>query len=105
VDIDIKPCSDPNSINLKSKGVVPVAVLTSESFDASTVDPVTVLFAGASPLRWTMEDVDLDGDMDLLFHFKTRELNLDPSSYEATLAGFTFGGAPILGTDSVRIVP
>jgi hypothetical protein len=24
--IDIKPASDPNSINLKSKGIVPVAV-------------------------------------------------------------------------------
>jgi hypothetical protein len=30
--IDIKPVSDPNSINLKSKGVVPVAVLTTDLF-------------------------------------------------------------------------
>ena len=62
VDIDIKPGSDPNSINLKSKGVVPVAVLTTPDFDAATVDPATVEFAGASPVRWTMEDVDGDTD-------------------------------------------
>jgi hypothetical protein len=68
VDIDIKPGSDPNSINLESKGVVPVALLTTDDFDASTVDPVTVEFAGASPLRWVIEDVDGDGDVDLLFH-------------------------------------
>jgi hypothetical protein len=105
VDIDIKPGSCPNSINLKSKGVVPVAVLTTEYFDASIVDPVTVLFAGACPLRWTMEDVDGDGDVDLLFHFKGQELDLDEDSTEATLTGTTFDGVPIEGTDTVNIVP
>lgn len=67
VDVDIKPGSCPNGINLKSKGVAPVAVLTTADFDASNVDPSTVIFAGALPVRWTMEDGD--GDMDMLFHF------------------------------------
>jgi hypothetical protein len=105
VDIDIKPWSDPNSINLRSKGVVPVAVLTTASFDATTVDPSTVEFAGAAPLRWSTHDVDGDGDLDLVFHFKTQELNLDGNSTDATLIGETFGGMPILGTDTVNIVP
>jgi hypothetical protein len=105
VDIDIKPGSDPNSINLKSRGVVPVAVLTTDDFDATTVDPVTVLFADASPLRWTREDVDGDGDTDLLFHFRTQELTLDGDSAEATLTGETTDGTQIEGTDAVNIVP
>lgn len=105
VNIDIKPGSYPNSINLGSKGLVPVAVLTTNSFDASTVDPSTVEFAGASPVRWTMEDVDFDGDMDLLFHFKTQELSLNENSTEAALTGTTYGGQPIEGTDTVNIVP
>jgi parallel beta-helix repeat protein len=105
VAIDIKPGSDPNSINLGSKGVVPVAVLTTDDFDASTVDPGKVEFAGASPVRWTMEDVDGDGDVDLLFHFKTQELQLDANSTEATLTGATTDGTPIEGTDTVKIVP
>ena len=104
VEIDIKPGSYPNSINLKSKGVVPVAVLTSVDFDATTVDPATVQFAGASPLRWTLEDVDDDGDEDMLFHFKTQQLNLDENSTEATLTGQTNDGGGISGTDEVRIV-
>ena len=44
VEIDIKPGSDPNSINLRSKGVIPVAILTTEDFDATTVDPLSVEF-------------------------------------------------------------
>ena len=105
VEIDIKPGSDPNSVNLGSKGMVPVAVLTTDDFDASTVDPSTVEFAGASPLRWTLEDVDGDGDVDMLFHFKTEELDLGENSAEATLTGDTTDGKHIKGTDAVNIVP
>ena len=105
VEIDIKPGSDPNSINLKSKGVVPVAVLTADDFDASTVDPETVLFAEASPVRWTMEDVDGDGDLDLILHFKTQELGLTEDSTDSTLTGKTYDGELLWGTDTVNIVP
>jgi len=105
VSIDIKPGSYPNSINLKSKGVVAVAVLTTVDFDASTVDPATVEFAGATPLRWTLEDVDNDGDLDMLFHFDTQTLQLNENSTEATLTGETVGGQEFTGTDTVRIVP
>jgi hypothetical protein len=106
VTIDIKPCSDPNSINLKAKGKVPVAVLSTDGFDAATVDPATVTFAGADPLRWTVEDVcPFDGKDDLLFHFKTQELDLDETSTEAILTGYTFDGAFIWGEDTVNIVP
>jgi len=105
VSIDIKPWSCPNSINLKSKGRVPVAVRTTSGFDATTVDPATVEFAGAAPVHWAMEDVDLDGDTDMIFHFKTQELDLTASSTSATLTGFTYGGDPISGTGSVNIVP
>lgn len=105
VEIDIKPGSDPNSINLKSKGVVPVAVLTTDDFDASTIDPDTVLFADAEPVRWTMEDVGGDDNLDMLFHFKTQDLNLTSDSTEATLTAETDIGQPIEGTDTVNIVP
>lgn len=105
VEIDIKPGSDPNSINLNSKGVVPVAVLNTNDFDPYDVDPGAILFAGAFPVRWTMEDVDGDGDLDMLFHFKTQKLVLDGDSIEATLTGKTYSGTPIEGTDTVNIVP
>ena len=105
ITIDIKPDSNPNNINLKSKGVVPVAVLTTNDFDASTIDPDSVEFAGAKPVRWKLCDVDGDGNDDMLFHFKTQELNLDADSTEATLTGETLDGNAITGSDEVRIVP
>ena len=105
VNLDIKPGSYPNSINIKSKGKVPVAILTTDDFDAYDVDPDTCVFAAANPLRWKMEDVDYDGDYDMLFHFMTQELALTKDSTEATLEGKTIYGDQITGTDSVNIVP
>jgi len=105
VDIDIKPGSEPNSINLKSRGVIPVAVLSTEDFDASTVDPLTAVFAGASSVHHAIEDVDRDGDHDLILHFKTQETNVAPDDTEACLTGETSDGVPIRGCDSVRTVP
>jgi len=105
IGIDIKPGGNPNSINLKSRGVVPVAVMTNDEFDASTINPETVCFASAAGVRWTIEDIDFDGDMDLLFHFKTQDLHLEKDSTEATLTGITYDGQVIEGTDTVKIVP
>jgi PKD repeat protein len=105
VTIDIKPGSYPNSINLGAEGIVSVAVITTSDFDATNIDPVTVSFAGANPLRWSIEDVDEDGDLDLVFKFKVRELVLVETTTEATFFGQTFDGLDITGTDSVRIVP
>ena len=45
ISIDIKPGSFPDSINPRSKGVIPVAILTTDTFDATTVDSATVRFA------------------------------------------------------------
>ncbi len=108
VAIDIKPGGNPNNnINPRSKGVVPVAVLTTEDFDAGTIDPDTVEFAGAKPVRWKLCDVDGDGNEDMLFHFKTQELfekDLNEDSTEAMLTG-TADGNEISGTDRVWIVP
>lgn len=111
VPIDIKPWSCPNSINLNSNGVVPVAILTTPSFDATTVDPTTVTFGptyggpGASPVHYAMEDVDMDGDMDMIFQFKVKETGIAPGATEAWINGQTYGGTPIAGVDDIRTVP
>ncbi len=105
VTIDIKPGSDPNSINLGCHGVIPVAILTTEDFDAATVDPDTVTFAGAAPKKSHLEDVDGDGDIDMILHFPCQEVSIEPAAEEAWLHGETYGGQAIEGRDSVRLVP
>ncbi|NIM51045.1 MAG: hypothetical protein GTO22_17650, partial [Gemmatimonadales bacterium] len=83
VDIDIKPGSDPNSINLGSNGSVPVAIFSTADFDATTVDPSTVILADAAvkvrgkgtPMA-AAEDVNGDGLLDLVVHVETSGLAL-----------------------------
>lgn len=104
--IDIKPDSDINPINLKSKGLVPVAILTTDNLDALTVDLNSIIFAGANPVKWEVQDIDGDGDADILLHFKTEELSdLSSSSTEAVLTGATLDSALFSGKDSVKILP
>ena len=108
VDIDIKPGSDPNSINVnKKKGVTPVAILTTSGFDAATVDPDTVRFGPdqAGPAHWPLEDVDEDGDPDMILYFKTQDTGIEVGTEEACLIGLPNDGTCILGCDSVRTVP
>lgn len=111
VTIDIRPGSAKNSVNLSGR-VVPVAIHTTPSFDASSVDPLTVTLAGASVrMRGngdpssTLADVDGDGDRDLLLHIEVRDMTLAAGDVEATLHGLTLSGDPFEGTDIIRIVP
>ena len=105
VAIDIKPGQYPNRINLRSNAIIPVAVLTTPDFNAAAVDPATVTLADAMPERGGMCDVDRDGDLDLLLHFRARDLNLTPYSTEAFLIGTTSDGFTIEGSDTVESLP
>jgi len=112
ISINIKVGGVPNSINLGSKGNVPVAVLSTETFDASTLILSSVSFAGApiqarnnGTLMASFTDVNGDGGPDLILHFDTQSLNLTKTSAEATLTGMTTNGRCVSGSDSVNIVP
>ena len=112
VSIDIKPGSFPNSINLGSSGVVPVAILGSATFNATQIDPLTVTLADArvklkgkgTPMA-SLEDVNGDGFLDLVVQVSTDALQLTDSDTQAIVEGQTYGGVPFRGLDSVRIVP
>lgn len=92
VQIDVRPGGNPNTINMYSNGKVPVAVLSDEIFDATLVLPETVEFAGASVALCGKDrymahasDVDGDGYDDMVFHFRTKDLQLDSGVTEAAL--------------------
>ncbi len=114
VDIDIKPGSDPNSINTRSKGVVPVAILGSATLDVTTVDVTTLMFGNASPAHDLsdsdtynehIQDVNGDGFLDLVSHYKQKDIGIACGDTEATLTGALLDGTSLAGSDSVRTVP
>ena len=113
VEIDIKPGSDPNPINPGSNGLIPVAILTTVDFDASTVDPDSVTLDGAEvavrgkseKLMARLEDIDGDGENDLILQVDTQSWAELWEGGEVVLTGKTYGGEDIRGTDEVIIVP
>lgn len=112
VPIDIKPGSYPDSINPKSKGLIPVAILNDTSWtpyyiDPTLVDPSSAVFGPnkASPVRWAYEDVDLDGDIDLILFFKTQETGITEADTSATLDADLIDGRQITGVDSILTAP
>lgn len=62
ISIDIKPGSDPAPINLESKGITPVAILSSDTFDATLVDPASVRFGTKSATSNQNNNEDVNGD-------------------------------------------
>ena len=107
VEIDIKPLSCPSSINPKSRGKIPVAIITTDVFDATTVDPASVMFTNslASPVRWAYEDFDGDGDIDLVLKFKTQECELPEEDGFLYIYGYLLDGTTtFIGDDWVNIV-
>jgi hypothetical protein len=93
VPIDIKPQSCPNPLEVKKRGVTAVAILGTDDFDVSKIDPASVLLEGIAPLRWAWEDIATpfepylgkmdaydcneygpDGYYDLTLKFKSQEL-------------------------------
>lgn len=116
VEIDIKPGSSPNPINPGSKGLIPVAILTTDEFDAADVDPGTVTLAGANvaargkgkKLMARLEDVDGDGDFDLMLQVDTQSEGAVWTNGEVILTGKTYeelGAEDVQGSDYVVIVP
>ena len=111
IEIEIKPGSSPNTINLGSNGVVPVAILSSSTFDALNVDANTVKLAdagvklrGNGTPQTTQQDVNNDGLTDLVVHILADALQLTEGDELATLTGQTTGGSALTGTDRIRIV-
>src|SRR5262249_36750080 len=96
--VDIKPGGTPNSVNTDSPGKVPVAVLSSATFDASAVDPATVRFGRtgteASPVSYTLTDVNGDKRKDLVCQFNTQDTGFICGDTTGFLRGGTFAGCP-----------
>jgi len=132
VPVDIHPTSCPNPLNVKNNGVLPVAIVGTEEFDVTTVDPASVRLIGVAPLRSSLEDVVThfepflgkesefdcteegpDGYLDLTLKFDVQEIVEalgevnDGDIMVLLLTGNLYeeyGEVPIVGEDVVRII-
>lgn len=112
--IDVHPGSDVNPVNVTARGVLPVAILGSPAFDATSVDPLTVCFGDAEAVEQRdcseahatghPEDVNADGLLDLVLHFEIVETGIDPGDSQACLMGTTWEGAAVQGCDSINAI-
>lgn len=104
VVVDIKPDDNNNRVNPKNRGVIPVAVLTTDDFDALTIDVGSLSFGpggtGAAH-GGHHEDVDGDGDLDLMLHFSTQGSGVSKGDTELCLEGLTIDGVPVAGCDAI----
>lgn len=125
-NLDIHPTSCPNPINLKSKGVTPVALLGTADFDVFQVDPATIRLEGIPPVRWGLGDVSTpvtdpmapcecntlgeDGYDDLVLKFETQALAgvlalaADGDVVPLTLTAMLQNGRRVEATDCVRVL-
>jgi hypothetical protein len=108
IEIDIKPWSWPNSINLRQQGLIAVAILTTDEFDATVLSTRRGRFGPAAATlahgAAHIEDVDLDGDLDLLMHFQTGDTGIQCGDQSAELRTVNEVGLAVIGTDTVRTV-
>jgi len=108
VPTDIKPGTSPNTMNLRSRGMIPIALLTTPTFDATTIDVDSLRFGATgqeiAAVRAVQDDVDGDGDIDLLVFFRSQDTGIDCDTLFTYISGTTQSGAPIAGTDSVAVV-
>ena len=124
VAVDIKPGSCPNPLNIKSKGVLPVAVLGAEDFDVNNIDVLSVRLAGIAAIRSNYRDVTTpladanececstersDGYTDLILKFDTQAIVAaigdvnDSDEWILELTGVLYDDTPIVGEDCVII--
>jgi len=111
INIEIKPGSRTFApINPKSKGAVPVALLSSDAFDALQVDVTSLTFGAAgdepSLMKCAKEgkDVNHDGRPDLLCHFDNEVAGFGPDSLEGVLMG-TIEGKQFEGHGLLKVTP
>jgi len=107
ISIDIAPLIKSNIILRRFRYLIPVAILSSETFDAAQTDKLSVKFGktgGEDSLSFCIPwHFNRDGKKDMACFFKSWETGLERGDSKAILTGKTTSGLSIYGTDSVKV--
>lgn len=107
VPVDVMPGSDTNPVNLRSKGVTPIALLSSATLDTMTIAPTTFkvgpLGAAVQETAAKGEDVNNDGFIDQVVHARTQDLGLAADATQLCLTGNLSNNRSISSCDAVSV--
>ena len=105
IRIAVRPGCSSKTIAPGQPGTVSVALLGSDDFDVSEVDPASLGFHGAKLLGATVGDIDGDGKPDLVAVFEMQGVRLHPGATLATLSGWLKNSQLFVGEDAVIVSP
>ena len=107
VSVDVKPGDTPTTVEVERGGMIPIAILTTPQFDATTVDTMTIHVGPtgteAEVFRAMTEDVNRDGRTDLLMLVRLQEMSVKCGDKVIRVTGKTKSGADIEGSESVIV--
>lgn len=107
--IDVKPGTSKNPVNRRSNGVTPMALLSTPTFDATKVDPTTVVVGPgqARPAETTVERDEVNGDglVDQVLHVRIQALGLTATTTQLCLQGrLPADAGSFTGCDAVTVL-
>lgn len=112
ISLDIKPGSAAVApLNPKAKGKVPVALLSSDTFDATQVDEASLTFGALgnegsfSHCDKSRRDVNGDGKPDLVCHFDIEVAGFSRGDSLGKMKGKTKNGQAFVGTGDLKVTP
>ena len=107
VSIDVKPGDTPTTLERNREGMVPVAILSTAEFDATTVDPGSVRIGPtgteAEPVRSMQSDANQDKRTDLMVLVRVQDLKLTCEDKVIRLTGKTASGVAIEGSEAITV--
>jgi hypothetical protein len=113
VDLEIKPGNKEKwaPINPKSRGKIPVAILSTPSLHAvADIDTDSLTFGSTGDEASLYKchkgkDVNGDGRLDLLCHFENQAANFKDTDVEGAIKGSLKDGTAIMGRAPLKVVP
>lgn len=112
VGLDVKPGSDPNAVNTKSKGQLPIGIYGSDTFDVRDIVVSDLMIEcmgfAAGDIRTAIEDLVVeDGIDDMLIHVPMQAFPWGaPIGTEVTITvtGHLLDGRGFVGVDVILVV-
>ena len=115
ISIEVKPGSGGElaPVNPKSRGTIPVALLSSAQFNALDIkmDAKSLTFGSTGSEESLRkcgkegEDVNGDGRLDLVCHFENQLAKFSEEDDRGTVRGVTNAGLPFEGHGMLKVVP